>query len=58
MRMYVEKWPLAFGRFHLERFPKSVSSVARNDVKVEVEDRLEGHLAVTHEKVDSLAAQA
>lgn len=56
LRVAVEERPRAFPRLGLEG--PAVSCVARDDVKVEVEDRLEGDFAVTKEDVDPLAAHA
>ena len=56
LRVAVEERPLAFWWLGLDGPP--VPWVARDDVKVEVEDRLEGDFTVTEQDVDSLAAQA
>ena len=55
LRVAVEERPLALRR--IGREDPAVSFVARDDVKVEVEDRLEGDLAVTEQDIDSLTAQ-
>ena len=55
-RVTVEERPLAFRR--LGNDGPAVSCVARDDVEVEVEDRLKGDFAVTEENVDPLAAHA
>ena len=56
LRVTVEEGSLAFHRVGNDR--PAVSRVARNDVKVEVENSLKGDVAVTKEDVDSVAAHA
>ena len=57
MRVAVQEGPLAFRRGCIAQDP-SVSRVTREDVKVEMEDSLEGDFAVTQKDIDPFATNS